>query len=102
MFLEHLKKYNPKTFLEIGVFCGVTAINTCNFLKSVHGQKFEYIGVDLFGGVKSTDFDEIEPNFLTNQKFSNPLKVLVSSDSIEIFASLTLISFKASSAKDCS
>ncbi len=76
IFLEHLKKCNPKTFLEIGVFCGVTAINTCNFLKSVHGQKFQYIGVDLFGGVKSTDFDEIEPNFLTNQKFSNPLKNL--------------------------
>ena len=31
---------------------------------------------DLFGGDKKSQIDEIEPNFLKNQTFSNPLKNL--------------------------
>ena len=74
IFLERLLKYNPKNVLEIGVFCGVTARNICDFLYKKNKNNFSYIGVDLFGGVKSDKKDEIEPTFLKNQKFSNPLK----------------------------
>ncbi len=74
IYLEQLNKYKPKNFLEIGVFCGVTARNTCDYLHSVHGNEFKYTGIDLFGGSKKNLKDEIEPSFLKNQKFSNPLK----------------------------
>ena len=56
------------------MFCGVTARNTCNLLNKKHGKNFSYIGVDLFGGDQIENKDEIEPMFLRDQKFSNPLK----------------------------
>ena len=74
IFLERLLNHNPKNVLEIGVFCGVTARNTCDFLNKVNVKNFSYIGVDLFGGYQNEHKDEIEPTFLKNQKFSNPLK----------------------------
>ena len=74
IFLERLLKYNPKNVLEIGVFCGVTARNTCDLLNKTNKKNFNYIGVDLFGRDKSEVKDEIEPTFLKDQKFSNPLK----------------------------
>ena len=74
IFLELIAKHNPKTFLEIGIFCGVTSINICNLLNYLNQGKFTYTGIDLFGGEKSTTNDEIEPRFLEKQKFSNPLK----------------------------
>ena len=74
IYLERISHYKPKNFLEIGVFCGVTARNTCDFLNKINGDNFNYIGVDLFGGKKNNSADEIEPKFLLNQKFSNPLK----------------------------
>ena len=65
-FLIHAicKKYNAKNFLEIGVFCGVTAKNVCKFLREINGDDFKYIGIDLFGGEKMSNNDEIEPKFL--------------------------------------
>ena len=77
IFLRQLSEHKPKNFLEIGVFCGVTAKNVCNFLKEINGDDFKYIGIDLFGGKKISNNDEIEPKFLKNQKFSNPIKNLV-------------------------
>jgi len=74
IYLERISQHKPKNFLEIGVFCGVTARNTCDFLKELNGDNFNYIGIDLFGGEKNNSTDEIEPKFLLNQKFSNPLK----------------------------
>ncbi len=74
IFLERLSNYNPKNVLEIGVFCGVTARNTCDFLHKTNGNNFNYIGIDLFGINQSNNKDEIEPTFLKDQKFSNPLK----------------------------
>ena len=74
IYLERIFHHKPKNFLEIGVFCGVTARNTCDFLKEINGESFNYIGIDLFGGEKNNSTDEIEPKFLLNQKFSNPLK----------------------------
>ena len=77
IFLRQLSEHKPKNFLEIGVFCGVTAKNVCKFLKEINGDNFKYIGIDLFGGEKISNNDEIEPKFLKNQKFSNPIKNLV-------------------------
>ncbi len=74
IFLKRLSNHNPKNVLEIGVFCGVTARNTCDLLSKINGNNFNYIGVDLFGGDQNVYKDEIEPTFLKDQKFSNPLK----------------------------
>jgi len=68
-FLSLIKQKKPKTFLEIGVFHGVTARNVCELLYSIHGNNFNYIGLDLFEE-SSENLNEIIPN--TN--FSNPLK----------------------------
>jgi hypothetical protein len=74
IYLERIYYHRPKNFLEIGVFCGVTARNTCDFLKKINGDDFSYVGIDLFGSDKKNSIDEIEPKFLLNQKFSNPFK----------------------------
>ena len=74
IFLERLSKHNPKNILEIGVFCGVTAKNICDFLYKSNGNNFTYTGIDLFGINQSDERDEVKPNFLKDQKFSNPLK----------------------------
>ena len=66
--------FKPKHFLEIGVFCGVNARNTCEYLNKLNDGEFSYIGIDLFGGKKKENINEIEPSFLKNQNFSNPLK----------------------------
>ena len=73
-FLERLSKHNPRNVLEIGVFCGVTARNICDHLNKTNKNNFNYIGVDLFGRSQTGNKNEIEPTFLKNQKFSNPLK----------------------------
>ena len=75
IYLERINKYKPKNFLEIGVFCGVTAKNTCNLLNKIHDTNFSYTGIDLFGK-EINNVDEKEPKFLITQKFSNPLKNL--------------------------
>ena len=68
-FLSLIKEKKPKTFLEIGVFHGVTARNVCELLYKINGKEFNYIGLDLFEeSIKNKD--EIIPS--TN--FSNPLK----------------------------
>ena len=74
IFLKRLSDHNPRSVLEIGVFCGVTARNICDFLNKTSKNNFKYIGVDLFGNNQNDKNDEIEPTFLKNQKFSNPLK----------------------------
>ena len=72
IFLNIVNNHKPKNFLEIGVFCGVTARNVCELLKNIYGDKFSYIGVDLFGNNISND--EKVPNYLIKQQFSNPIK----------------------------
>ena len=74
IYLERIIFHKPKNFLEIGVFCGVTARNTCDLLYKINGNNFSYTGIDLFGGDKINSIGEIAPKFLLNQKFSNPLK----------------------------
>ncbi len=74
--LSLVEEYKPKNVLEIGVFCGVTSRNICELLKTNFGSDFRYYGLDLFGSTKTSSVDEIEPKFLENQKFSNPLKTI--------------------------
>ena len=68
-FLNEILKKKPKSFLEIGVFHGVTARNVCELLHQIHGNDFNYIGLDLFD-----ENDENKDEVIPNTKFSNPLK----------------------------
>ncbi len=75
IFLKIINQHKPKVFLEIGVFCGVTARNVCELLNKIHSGNFKYIGIDLFGDKASSD--EKVPNYLKKQNFSNPFKTLI-------------------------
>ena len=68
-FLKEIFFKKPKSFLEVGVFHGVTARNVCELLYSIHKDQFKYIGVDLFGE-NDGNVNEIIPNTV----FSNPFK----------------------------
>ena len=71
LFLNEITKKKPKTFLEVGVFHGVTARNVCELLYKIHGKEFKYIGLDLF-----EENDENKDEIIPNTKFSNPLKTI--------------------------
>ena len=71
--IEIINEKKPHHFLEIGVFCGVTSRNICEFLDLIHKGNFSYTGVDLFGD-EEIENNEIKPEYISNQKFSNPLK----------------------------
>ena len=69
LFLNEILLSNPKKFLEIGVFQGVTSRNICELLYEIHGINFKYIGVDIF------EHDEKSKNeVIPNINFRNPLK----------------------------
>jgi len=72
--LEIILEKKPKHFLEIGVFCGVTSRNICDLLNNIHDGDFSYLGFDLFGEKLNENLHEVEPEYIKNQKFSNPLK----------------------------
>ena len=74
VFLNIVHQHKPKNFLEVGVFCGVTARNVCELLNIIHSGNFKYIGIDLFGD--KTNVDEKVPKYLQKQSFSNPIKNL--------------------------
>ena len=69
-FLNHIYELKPKNFLEIGVFHGVTSRNVCDLLSNIHGDNFNYTGIDLFTNEKEVSEDE----FIPKTYFSNPLK----------------------------
>ena len=68
-FLKEILLKNPKTFLEVGVFHGVTARNVCEQLYKNHKNNFKYIGVDLF-----EESAENENETIPSTVFSNPFK----------------------------
>ena len=76
ILLNLIIEKKPKHFLEIGVFCGVTSRNVCELLNKIHKGDFSYTGVDLFGEKTLSEKNESEPEYIKNQKFSNPLKHL--------------------------
>jgi len=76
LLLNIISEKKPKNFLEIGVFCGVTSRNICESLNIIHSGKFSYMGFDLFGENIDQKLNEVEPEYIKNQKFSNPIKHL--------------------------
>ena len=68
-FLKEVAEKNPKVFLEVGVFHGVTARNVCELLYKMHGQDFKYVGLDLF-----EETLENQNEVIPNTKFSNSIK----------------------------
>ena len=74
VLLDLIKEKKPKHFLEIGVFCGVTARNVCELLNIINKGNFTYTGFDLFGEKINDGLNEAEPEYIKSQKFSNPLK----------------------------
>ena len=68
-FLKEVLNKKPKSFLEIGVFYGVTARNVCELLYKIHGNDFKYVGLDLF---EKSDENKFEVIPSTN--FKNPFK----------------------------
>jgi hypothetical protein len=76
VLLKLILEKKPKHLLEIGVFCGVTARNICEILNNIHHGNFSYLGFDLFGEKLNQEFNEVEPEYIKSQKFSNPLKQL--------------------------
>ena len=71
LFLDIIQKKNPKTFLEIGVFHGVTARNVCELMFKNHGDNFNYIGIDIFD-----DSDNYKNEVVPSKTFNNPIKTL--------------------------
>ena len=69
LFLNIVEKKNPKTFLEIGVFHGVTARNVCELMFKNHGDNFNYIGIDIF-----YNSDVYEKEVVPSKTFNNPFK----------------------------
>ena len=62
----------PKVFLEVGVLEGVTSRNVCDLLYKIHGTKFRYVGIDLFGlDIEENNKKEFTP---ISNKYSNPFK----------------------------
>ena len=70
-FLKEIALKKPKTFLEVGVFHGVTARNVCELLKNLHSNSFKYVGLDLF-----VESEENSNQIIPNTKFNNPLKTI--------------------------
>ena len=68
-FLNEILLKNPKFFLEVGVFHGVTARNVCELLFEIHKYDFKYIGLDLF-----EKNNENKSEIIPNTNLSNPLK----------------------------
>ena len=58
-FLKEVLDKKPKSFLEIGVFHGVTARNVCELLSNIHGNDFKYVGLDLFEKNDQNKFEVI-------------------------------------------
>ena len=68
-FLKEVLNKKPKSFLEIGVFHGVTARNVCELLYQIHGNDFKYVGLDLFEKSDENKFEVIP-----STDFKNPFK----------------------------
>ena len=74
LLLRIVSEEKPKNFLEVGVFCGVTSRNICELLSTIHKGDFSYTGFDLFGEKIEKDLNEVKPEYISSQKFSNPFK----------------------------
>ena len=69
LFLNIIQNKNPKSFLEIGVFHGVTARNVCELMFKNHGDDFNYTGIDIFD-----DSNNYKNEVVPSKTFNNPIK----------------------------
>jgi hypothetical protein len=72
ILLEQIEIYKPKTFLEVGVFQGVTSRNVCEKLYQINKDNFLFYGIDIFEDT-NINVDNKEMTVKHN-KISNPLK----------------------------
>ena len=72
ILLEQIEIYKLKTFLEVGVFQGVTSRNVCEKLNQINKGNFSFHGIDIFEDTNA-DVDNLEMTTKHN-KISNPLK----------------------------
>ena len=72
-FLKHIEQKKPKNFLEVGVFHGVVSRNVCELLYAIHGNDFQFIGIDLFS---DNNIEISNEEFNPQTKFSKPLKTI--------------------------
>ena len=75
ILLEQIEIHKPKTFLEVGVFQGVTSRNVCEKLYEINKEHFLFYGIDVFED-RDTNFDNHEKTTKHN-RLSNPLKHLI-------------------------
>jgi len=75
ILFEQIEIHKPKNFLEVGVFQGVTSRNICEKLNLIHGNQFNYYGIDIFEDSNNL-LDDKEMTSKHN-KISNPLKNLL-------------------------
>tara|TARA_B100000780_G_C21074379_1_gene432473 strand:+ start:658 stop:1287 length:630 start_codon:yes stop_codon:yes gene_type:complete len=75
ILLKEIEKHKPKTFLEVGVFQGVTSKNVCKKLYEINKKNFSFYGIDVFEDT-DTNFDNREMTSKHN-RLSNPLKHLI-------------------------
>jgi predicted O-methyltransferase YrrM len=74
ILLSLVNEYKPKKFLEVGVLEGATARNVCEIMYKLHGNNFNYFGIDLFGHDMSANNEkEFTP---ISKKYSNPFKFI--------------------------
>ena len=73
--MSQIENYQPKVFLEVGVFQGVTSRNVCELLNKINKRNFLFYGIDIF---ESTN-NEINNREMTvkHNKISNPIKHLL-------------------------
>ncbi len=70
--LKIISENKPVNFLEIGVLEGATSRNICEVLYLINGNKFNYIGIDIFN---KKNFIENKNEFTPiSKKINNPLK----------------------------
>ncbi len=75
LLMSQIENYQPKVFLEVGVFQGVTSRNVCELLNKINKGNFLFYGIDIF---ESTN-NEINNREMTvkHNKISNPIKHLL-------------------------
>jgi len=75
ILLNAIEKHQPKNFLEVGVFQGVTSRNVCEKLYEINRENFSFYGIDIFEDTNS-NIDNKEMTTKHN-KLSNPFKHLI-------------------------
>ena len=75
LLMSQIENYQPKVFLEVGVFQGVTSRNVCELLNKINKGNFLFYGIDIF---ESTN-NKINNREMTvkHNKISNPIKHLL-------------------------